>query len=488
MRHLKKIFLVLLLLCFYYSKGNSTSRLLKDTTRYNVLFLCIDDLRPELNCYGVTAVKSPNIDGLARQGVRFNKAYCQQPLCGPSRASILTGLRPDSTKIYDLKSNVRTHLPNVITLPEYFKNNGYFTASLGKVFHVNDPQSWSVPAWNSNKKPYALKESYDHFITSNGRKYGPILEKADVPDSVYVDGDCAQQAVKMLNNIKGQPFFLAVGFFRPHLPFVAPAKYWNMYNAADFKIPDNTPPKVPEVAVFGAGTGELRQYAGIQKTGKLNDQQSLELIHGYYASISYMDAQVGIVLRELKRLGLDKNTIVILWGDHGWKLGEYGMWGKRDNMETDCRAPVIISAPHITKRGAASNAFIEFIDIYPTLCEAAGLPVPEGLQGQSFNSLLSKPNNAFKPAAFSQNIRPGDIMGYSMRTKRFRYTEYHRKGMTEPVGYELYDEVKDPKETVNQADNPAYANVLNEVRKQFKMYGKNGFNLKSIQTNKTNQL
>jgi arylsulfatase A-like enzyme len=458
-----------------FAQSNSTEK-----TRYNVLFLAIDDLKPELSCYGAKYIKSPNIDKIANEGLIFERAYCQQALCGPTRASLLSGLRPDSTKIYDLVSPVRKHVANVITLPQYFKNNGYFTASLSKIYHVDDAASWSVPSWYPTKSitGYALKESLDNFITSNGRRYGPITERADVPDNAYADGETAEQAIKVLNIVKDKPFFLAVGFVRPHLPFAAPKKYWDMYDDTKIKVPENIlPNNIPSAAQFGVGTGELRQYAGVAKTGKFSREQAVDFIHGYYACVSYMDAQVGKVMAELKRLHLDKNTIVILWGDHGWKLGDYGMWGKRDNMETDVRAPLIISAPSMRAKGSKTNAIVEFVDIYPTLCQAADLPQPAGVQGQSFYSLLNKPNESFKDAAFSQTIRPGGVMGYTMRTDRYRYTQLYKNNLPIAGANELYDHKTDPGEKHNAVNDQSYKATLASVQALFTRYGKNGFNL-----------
>lgn len=465
---------------FSKSINKSAGKQKGDSIKYNVLFLSIDDLRPELNCYGAKHIVSPNIDRLAGKGLRMNKAYVQQALCGPTRASLLTSLRPDSTKMYDLTTDFRKNVPGAVTLPEYFKKQGYFTASFSKIFHVNDVQSWSVPAWYFKKPLYALKESLDNFITTNGRRYGPVLERADVPDNTYGDGETAEEAIRVLNQVKDKPFFLAVGFLRPHLPFNAPKKYWDMYDPGKIVLPDTLLPSgIPAIAQLGVGTGELRQYAGVPKSWPFPHDKAIQYTHGYYASISYMDAQVGKVLDELKRLGLEKNTVIVLWGDHGWKLGEYGLFGKRDNMETDLRAPLIISTPEMRARGKKSNAMVEFIDIYPTICEAAGLKVPSGIQGQSFYSLLNKPNKSFKEAVFSQNIRPAGIMGYSMRTKHWRYTEWHKAGQDVPLGIELYDERKDPGELTNQAGNPVYSEELAGVQQLFKTYGKNGFNLRA---------
>lgn len=466
----------LAILTFPLSAEAQPTKTVTASRPYNVLFISIDDLRPELNCYGAKHMVSPNIDRLAAEGMIMNRAYVQQALCGPTRASLLTGLRPDSTRMYDLTTDFRDRVPNAVTLPQYFKNKGYYTASFSKIFHVNDRQSWSVPEWVPTKPAYALQESLDNFITSNGRRYGPLYEIADLPDNAYPDGETAEHVVKVLNEVKDKPFFLAVGFLRPHLPFNAPRKYWDLYDPAKIVLPDTLLPKnIPALAQMGVGTGELRQYAGVPKSWPFPPDLARKYTHGYYASVSYMDAQVGKVLDELRRLGLDKNTVVVLWGDHGWKLGEYGLFGKRDNMETDLRAPLIISTPEMRaggnkkpsiKPGLISNAMIEFIDIYPTIAEAAGLPKPAGIQGESFYRLFSKPDQDFKEVVYSQNIRPGGLMGYTMRTKRYRYTEYHKTGVKEPLAYELYDEEKDPGELNNVAGDKRYAQVMKKFKDQ----------------------
>lgn len=446
----------------------------QDKKPYNVLFIVVDDLRPELGCYGAGQVVSPNIDRLASRGVTFKRAYCQQALCSPSRTSVLTGLRPDATKVYDLVTHFRTTVPGVVTLPEHFKANGYQSIALGKIFHqdlgfdpigLEDAPSWSEAVWNpevQSGRGYALKDNITLAGRHNGR--GPAYEAGELPDNAYQDGLIADSAVRKLRQLKEGPFFLAVGFHKPHLPFTAPKKYWDLYKESDIVLPDTLAPAgAPRMAL--QDFGELRAYQGIPRRGKLSDSLARRLVHGYYASVSYMDAQVGRILDELARLKLDRNTIVVLWGDHGWKLGDYGSWCKHSNLEVDTRSPLIVSSPRRKARGKESNALVELLDIFPTLCEEACLPLPAHLQGKSFSSLLNHPGQAFKPVAFSQYPRK-EVMGYSLRTAQFRYTTWRDKHGAE-VAVELYDHSKSPSEKQNVAGDPRYAAVVKELNDLF---------------------
>ncbi|GAB2777876.1 sulfatase [Rhabdobacter roseus] len=451
----------------------------------------MDDLRPELGCYGNTQIKSPHIDQLAHNGLTFNKAYCQLAICNPSRASVLTGLRPDSTKVFDLETHFREKVPNVVTLPQYFKQQGYFTASFSKVFHLRDEPSWSEPEWKAPAKPfngYALpanvelnKQNGELFKNKvkNSKKYGPPTERADVPDEAFVDGATAQKAIETLRRVKDQPFFLAVGFYRPHLPFIAPQKYWDLYDPAKIQVPESfLPAEVPRETrdMINLGFGELRTYHNMPDTGKVTKEQAKELIHGYYASVSYVDAQVGKVLEELKRLGLEKNTVVVLWGDHGWKLGDYGAWSKRSTMEVDARVPLIMRMPGMKAKGKQSHSLVELVDLYPSLCEAAGLPLPTHVQGKSFTKMLNNPSLKTKAAAITQHDWPKHLMAYSMRTDRYRYTRWQqRKAPYEVVQVELYDHQHDPGEKRNVAASANYAEVLKKVELQYQKGQKAGF-------------
>ncbi|UCD30336.1 MAG: sulfatase [Planctomycetota bacterium] len=465
--------------------------------KFNVLFIAVDDLRPELGCYGVTGIKSPNIDKLAREGTLFKRAYCQQAVCSPSRTSLLTGRRPDTTKIYDLSTHFRLFIPEVVTLPQYFKQHGYHSQALGKIYHgttFDDPESWSVKSWHSPGPTYAKPETlaiYEkererlkaagrlrkNVITQQDSKTGAILklkrrgtfprgpswEDPDVPDNKLPDGKIADQAIEVLREIKDKPFFLAVGFLKPHLPFVAPKKYFDLYPPEKFKLPDNPfPPKdVPPIALMT--WGELRAYTDIPKKGPLSDEKTLELRRAYYAATTFTDTQIGRVIDELERLGLRDRTVIVLWGDHGWQLGEHGLWCKHTNFELATHSPMIFSVPNQKNKGAKTDALSEFVDIYPTLCELCNLPIPEGLEGTSLVPVMNDPGRPWKKAAFSQYPR-GPHMGYSMKTDRYRYTEWAEKGK-EPVGIELYDHQNDPDENVNIANRPENKELVAKLSK-----------------------
>ena len=440
----------------------------------NVLFICVDDLKPLLGCYGDPVAKTPNVDRLAARAVRFQAAYCNQAVCAPSRNALMTGLRPTTIGVYDLPTFFRKAVPDAVTVAQYFKQNGWRTEALGKIFHVGhgnteDAASWSVPHWRPQvRNQYALEENRPAAAGEAAAAADPALaprgaatECADVPDTTYGDGLIADEAIRRLraaSENRSQPFFLAVGFLKPHLPFVAPKKYWDLYSREAFQPhPRQTP---PEGAPSFAPTtwGELRNYSDIPKVGPLSPEQQRQLIHGYYAATSYMDAQLGRVLRELERLGLDPNTIVVLWGDHGWHLGDHGMWCKHTNYEEATRIPLLVAAPNIPG-GQVCPALVESVDVYPTLCELAGLPVPGGLDGQSFVGALKNPASAkTKEAVFHVYPRSprgmGPLLGRAVRTARYRLVEWKRAGAAPDTAIlELYDYEADPGETRNLADS-----------------------------------
>ena len=441
--------------------------------RPNVLLICVDDLKPLLGCYGDITVKSPNIDRLAARGVRFERAYCNQAVCAPSRNALLTGLRPQTLGIYDLGTNFRAAAPNAVTLPQYFMAHGYRAEGLGKIFHVghgnrDDRASWSVPHWKADVVRYALPESRaprgltrEEALFSNqpGQRAarlprGAAYEAADVPDTAYPDGQLADETIRRLKSAAQkpeQPFFIAVGFVKPHLPFCAPKKYWDMYDRSSFELPERrTPPDgAPEFAP--TNWGELRQYSQIPESGDLPEELQRRLIHGYHASVSYMDAQLGRVLDAVDETGLSKNTIIVLWGDHGWHLGDHGMWCKHSNYEQAARIPLLVVAPGVSEGGAVSKALVESVDIYPTLCNLAGLPVPENLDGTSFDAALKDPGATTKEAVFHVYPRR-NMIGRAARTARHRLVEWKRPGAdADSAILELYDYEADPAETKNLA-------------------------------------
>jgi iduronate 2-sulfatase len=433
----------------------------------NILLICIDDLKPVLGCYGDKLVKSPNIDRLAARGVRFDAAYCNQAVCSPSRNALLVGLRSQTLGIYDLGTNFRKSRPDAVTMPQYFKQHGYRAEAMGKIFHVGhgnneDATSWSVPHFQAKSIQYVLKENnatptregalFENKNPANLPK-GAAYESADVEDSTYGDGKIADEAIKRLQaakDRKDQPFFMAVGFVKPHLPFCAPKKYWDLYEAKQFKLAEvKTPPaKAPSYAPqFG---GELRNYKDMPAQGAIPDDVQRTLIHGYYAATSYMDAQLGRVLNALEETGLANNTIVVVWGDHGWHLGDHGIWCKHTNYEQAARIPFLVALPGQTKGSVTSN-LVESVDVYPTLCELAGLPAAKALDGQSFATTLREPTAPTKEAIIHVYPR-GNRLGRAVRTSRHRLVEWKTIGAApENAEFELYDYEKDPLETANVA-------------------------------------
>ncbi len=441
--------------------------------RPNVLLICVDDLKPLLGCYGAPLVKSPNIDRLAARGVLFERAFCNQAVCAPSRNSLMTGKRPQTLGIYDLGTNFRTSAPDAVTVAQYFMKNGYRTEAMGKIMHVGhgnheDDASWSVPHWKPQGGGYALPANADRqrqavakakadglsaSKIANTAKSAPT-ECADVADSFYGDGQIADEAIRRLAAAQakpGEPWFIGVGFLKPHLPFCAPKKYWDLYDPAAFPLPAlKTPPLgAPEFAP--TTWGELRNYSDMPKIGPLDDAQTRHLIHGYHAAVSYMDAQLGRVLDALDRDGLAENTVIVLWGDHGWHLGDHGMWCKHTNYEQAARIPLLVVAPGVTKAGTRTGALVETVDLYPTLCELAGLPAPQGLDGASFAGVLKTPSAKTKEAVYHVYPR-NDLMGRAVRTERYRLVEWKKIGApASGAVLELYDYEADPAETKNLA-------------------------------------
>lgn len=441
--------------------------------RPNVLFIVADDLRAELGCYGSAEAKTPHLDALAGRGVLFERAYAQQAVCNPSRASALTGRRPDTLKVWDLKRHFRETLPEVVTLPQYFKQHGYAAVGLGKIFHnesggaprfrFSDPVSWSEPP------RFADGPHWRDWVV-RGDPAGPkakagAVQCLDAPDEAYLDGRIASAAVARLGEFAGQPapFFLAVGFWKPHLPFNAPKKYWDLYDRAKISPPDPGHMPVGAPAIAGHAWNELRGYRGVPREGPLPPAQIAELRHGYLACVSFLDAQVGRVLAELDRLGLAKNTVVVFWSDHGFHLGEHDLWGKTTNYELDTRVPLLVSAPGIARGGARASGLVELLDLYPTLAELCGLPVTPGLEGRSLLPQLRDPNLPGKNLAISQHPHPSygqaTHMGYALREDRYRYVEWRDLANGAVTARELYDHRDDPRETVNRIEDPAAQTV-----------------------------
>lgn len=507
------------------------------TDRPNVLFIAIDDLRPELGCYGSPIAVSPNLDALAKDGLLFHRAYCQQAICRPSRASLMTGARPETTGLFHNYVALRELQPDILTLPQHFIANGYEAVYCGKIFHHGDTDegiSWSrepVRSLQNVKRPigpYALPknnrikaENLKRMLARYGEAArrglaaGPAYEMADVPDTAYLDGYNTQRAIATMNEMVqagDQPFFLAMGYKLPHLNWCAPKKYWDLYERAKIPMANETDAPEDGAAMGLHASFELRTRAGIPKSGPLGPELSRTLKHAYLASTSYVDAQIGLLLKALEDAGVRENTIIVVWGDHGWHLGDMGVWGKATNYEIATRVPLMISAPAMDHRGVTTDALVELVDIFPTLCDLAGLPRPNHLEGHSFAPLLDTPDRPWKKAVFSQYPNPAlrewaanplsqgmretwfgpliheveeriidqqgekwdrdlfekHLMGYTMRTDRYRLVVWqdHRDAESEPIYVELFDHDTDPHETRNIAgDCPDVVQTLSRQLK-----------------------
>lgn len=454
---------------------------------FNFLFLSVDDLRPELGCYGVNEIHTPEIDRLASRSVLFQRAYCQVAVCNPSRVSLMTGLRPDTTRVWDLVTRFRQTTPDAVTLPQQLRKHGYYAASFGKIFHNPWPDnpSWSEPhSWPPRKlwSDQARKRLEDHRQTMREkgeperaiqRLRPQATERVKLADDEHVDGAIANQAIQAMRRIaeREQPFFLAVGFVRPHLPFVVPEKYWDLYEPDEIPLAENRslPTNAPDFAMNTMY--ELRDYVDFvgtpsPRTGSLTESQQRRLRHGYYASVSFVDSLIGKLLRELEQLGLSENTVVVLWSDHGWKLGEHNSWCKQTNHEIDARVPLIIHVPQAVANGKQSSALVELLDLYPTICDLAGVPIPTELEGISLRPIFDDPDSSVKEQAFSQFRRTHEgapLMGYSMRTNDVRYIEWIDRRNRRIVAQELYDHRIDPNEAQNLAGNSRYDSMLKRL-------------------------
>lgn len=455
-----------------------------ERVRPNVLFIAADDLRTDLGCYGDPLVRTPCLDRLAARGTLFEAAYCQQAVCNPSRASLLTGRRPDSLQIWDLPTHFRTRHPDIITLPQWFKQQGYHAENIGKIYHnwrqriAGDPASWSVPA-----VMHVASHATDLPVIE-GRlppdvAGAPRCEMRDVPDEAYFDGRIAALAVDSLRAAarRPEPFFLAVGFWKPHAPFNAPKRYWDLYDPASIPPPQHPewPQDAPRIA-WHDGREILREAP----QGRLSDAQVRAIRHGYLAATSYLDAQVGRVLDELDRLGIAERTVVVFWSDHGYHLGEHDLWAKTSNFELDARVPLIIAAPGVPGGGRVATP-VELLDLFPTLVELAGLPQPAGLEGESLVPLLHDPDANAEAVALTQHPRPAyfntgegsapEAMGYSVRSRSHRYTEWRDWQTGQMLARELYDHEADPWETVNLAGRPAERDILHRHAALLESFG-----------------
>ena len=458
----------------------------------NVLLILVDDLKPAMGCYGDNAAITPNMDALARRGMRFDMAYCNQAVCAPSRFTLMLGAHSTSTGLYGLGSHLREAWPGAVTMPQHFAKHGYRTESLGKVFHIGhgnqgDPESFSVPHFHDKVIEYLDPESTDggkltrEEALFTNQKLGQIrslprgaaYESPMANDTDYADGRVADETVKRLKAAKQRlakddtPFFITAGFVRPHLPFSAPKKYWDMHDPAKLPMPVNKafPKDAPKVALKRGG--EIAAFKPVPSNGEIDEELTRKLIHGYYASTSYVDAQIGKVTRALEELGLAKDTIVVLWGDHGWHLGDLSIWTKHTNFEQANRIPIIIVAPGLAKPGSVTSQLAETVDIFPTLSELAGLPAskgPQPIDGVSLVPVLKNPNARVRDHAFHAYPR-GKKLGRAIRTQRYRLVEWknHSDSKAE-VEYELYDYKTDPWETQNHhAAKPRIAEKLKKI-------------------------
>ena len=454
--------------------------------RKNVLLICVDDLKPTLGCYGDPLAKTPNIDKLAGRGMRFTRAYCNQSVCACSRNNLLLGSRSTSIGIYDLSVNFRKAVPDAVTLPQWFMKQGYRAEAIGKILHTghgnsDDTASWSVPTVIPKVVEYLNPENSAGGKLTREEAYfsnlelgrigqlprGAAWERAEVPDNAYSDGKTADETIKRLQAAKerGAPFFIAAGFVKPHLPFAAPEKYWKLYDPAAFPLAKLSGPPEGAPPYAGKRGGEIINFTPIPEKGKIGDELARELIHGYYAAASYMDAQLGRVMEEFDRLGLAENTVIVLWSDHGWHLGDHGMWTKHTNYEEANRIPFCVIAPGVTKAGT-TGGFAETVDIYPTLCELAGLPkpeVPQPLDGLSLVPELKDPAVKVREYATPCFPRGEGRMGRAIRTERYRMVEWKKPGEpADTAEIELYDYQAELPEAKNLAgERPE---VVKEVR------------------------
>lgn len=441
-----------------------------DRAPFNVLFIAVDDLASFAGCYGDEIAVSPNLDRLASKGVLFRAAYNQMPLCNPARASLMTGLRPDRTGVYDLDRHFRESVPEVITLPQLFRQNGWWTGRVGKIYHYNVPAGIGTdglddPAsWDQVVNPKGRDKADEHLVV-NAEPHRPVSAAlswlaADGKDEEQTDGMIVTEAIRLMDQHGEKPFFLGVGFFRPHTPYISPKKYFELYPFESIHLP-----------VFPEGDREDIPYAAfahncpIPNYG-LPDSVCRRALQAYYASVSFIDAQVGRLLESLEELGLSKQTIVVLWSDHGYHLGEHnGIWQKRTLFEESAKAPFIIHDPRSRGNGSACERIVEFVDIYPTLADLCGLKAPGDLAGRSLRPLLDDPGSEWDGRAFTQILRPGNgkpVMGRSIRTESWRYTEWNEG----EEGRELYDHMIDPGEFVNLEGDPEYSEIIETLRRQ----------------------
>ena len=462
---MKYLFTIILLFTLAVNSQNQS-------TLKNVLFIMVDDLRPELNIYGQNKIISPNIDALGASGVTFDRAYCNVPVCGASRASLLTGMRPTANRFLNYHSRIKKDMPDVVNMAQYFKERGYSTVSNNKITHIkNDIDAWD-DEWYPKVKSWRNYLSEENLILEASNKAGYAYENIDVPDAAYIDGQTALKSIEDLKQFKAdrKPFFLAVGFVKPHLPFNAPKKYWDLYDRNTIMQPENynyIPVDAPKMSI--TNWPEMRSYSNIPKQGQVSDSLAIDLIHGYYATVSYTDALIGEILNELKKQELDKNTVVVFVSDHGYNLQEHTQWAKFTNYNTSTQVPLIIYNPFSKAKGT-TNALTALVDVYPTLAEICGIEVPKKqLDGTSLVSILNNPNLEGKKHVF---IKKGN--GFTLKTKDFSYTEFLKPKDYSTVVRMLYDHRKNKSENINVVHQKEFESIVSELSLTLhSMYQKN---------------
>lgn len=480
---MKKIILIFILQIAIYTYGQKLDR---QKEYFNVLFIITDDLSASLNCYGVEGAITPNIDKLAGEGVIFNHAYCQSALCNPSRASIMTGKYPHELGILGNHAHFRGIFPTIRTLPQYFKDLGYYSVGIGKIYHNwgqpihGDPQSWSEDQkyhWGAHFQDWYIPEKHYHLHSDITK--GPAVQCEDVPDEAYLDGRITNEAINKLRELQDVPFFMGVGFWKPHLPYNAPKKYWDLYDR------NNLPPVkyshpvegVPELAYVNSN--EARSYTDVNNEGPIPEDKKKELRHGYFASISYMDAQVGKIIEELDRLDMTESTIVVFVSDHGYHAGEHGQFGKWTNFEIGTRVPLIISAPKLKESGKEANGLVELVDLYPTLVDLCNLEKTKSfdqLSGVSLVPILKNTNVSVKSSAFSQTQRPlgsesqYSTLGSTIRTDSFRYNVWTDRKRNTIIAEELYDLSLDPFNVNNLNNDQSMKQLKDNLLEKLKKF------------------
>ncbi len=455
---MKRLFALLGFLLLAYSATIAADK------KLNVLFIAVDDMNCDIGCYGHPFVSTPNIDRLAKMGVKFDRAYCQFPLCSPSRSSLMTGLRPDTTKVFNLQYHFRTGLPDVVTIPQMFMNNGYYAARVGKIYHygnpgdigtsgLDDPPSWNHFVNPAGRDKLVLENDIMNYTPKRGLGSAMcFLSDKTGKDEEHTDGKVAIEGVKLIEEHKDKPFFLAIGFYKPHTPYVAPSKYFEKYPMSEIKLPEEP-----------VGNRDTKPKAALMSTTPalfgVTVDQARECKQAYYAAISFVDAQIGKVMAAMDKNKLWDNTVVVFWSDHGYHLGQHGLWMKQSLFEESARVPMIIIAPGSKGNGQSSPRTVEFVDLYPTLADLTGLKPPSNLQGKSLKPLLDDPQGKWEKPAFTQVWR-GSFAGHSVRTERWRYTEWDGGKQ----GVELYDQDADPKEFTNLTSDAKFAATVSELK------------------------